>query len=197
MPLAAILSKPQKPELSVILPELQSWLAQRGWTSLMDPESVGYLQHANIPVAREDMAARKPDLAIVLGGDGTLLAAARALAHADVPLLSVNLGSLGFLTEVPLSELYSTLEAWCAGTAGIEVRSMIRADLICAKGNRRSFDALNDVVVAKGSIARMADYAVSIDGEQVAVFRADGVILSTPTGSTAYNLAAGGPIVMP
>src|SRR5947209_9179132 len=200
MPLAAILSKPQKPELTVILPELRAWLQQRGWTAVMDQESAGYLGQAGIAaefVPRDQMADRKPDLAIVLGGDGTLLAAARALAHADVPLLSVNLGSLGFLTEVPLAELYSTLEAWCAGTAGIEVRSMIRADLICAKGNRRSFDALNDVVVAKGSIARMADYAVSIDGEQVAVFRADGVILSTPTGSTAYNLAAGGPIVMP
>jgi NAD+ kinase len=200
MPLAAILSKPQKPELSVILPELHAWLSQRGWTSVLDRESVGYLQQAGIAaecVPRDEMARRKPDLAIVLGGDGTLLAAARALAHADVPLLSVNLGSLGFLTEVPLAELYPTLEAWCTGSAGVEVRSMMRAELVCAKGNRRTFDALNDVVVAKGSIARMADYAVSIDGRDVAVFRADGVILSTPTGSTAYNLAAGGPIVMP
>jgi len=200
MPLAAILSKPQKTELTVILPELRAWLEKRGWTALMDPESVGYLRQAGIEtecVGREQMAGRKPDLAIVLGGDGTLLAAARALAHADVPLLSVNLGSLGFLTEVPLAELYPTLEAWCTGCASTEIRSMIRAELVCAKGNRRSFDALNDVVVAKGSIARMADYAVSIDAQQVAVFRADGVILSTPTGSTAYNLAAGGPIVMP
>jgi NAD+ kinase len=200
MPLAAILSKPQKPELSVILPELQSWLAHRGWESLLDRESVGYLQQAGVGVQaipRDEMARRSPDLAIVLGGDGTLLAAARALAHADVPLLSVNLGSLGFLTEVPLADLYPTLEAWCGGCASLEVRSMIRAELVCAKGSRRTFDALNDVVVAKGSIARMADYAVTIDGQAVAVFRADGVILSTPTGSTAYNLAAGGPIVMP
>ena len=200
MPLAAILSKPQKPELSVILPELHAWLVQRGWTTVLDRESAGYLQEAGIAaecIPRDEMARRKPNLAIVLGGDGTLLAAARALAHADVPLLSVNLGSLGFLTEVPLSELYPTLEAWCNGCAGVEVRSMMRAELVCAKGNRRTFDALNDVVVAKGSIARMADYAVSIDGRDVAVFRADGVILSTPTGSTAYNLAAGGPIVMP
>lgn len=200
MPLAAILAKPQKPELTAILPELRAWLEQRGWTAVIDQESAGYLRQSGILAAsvdRDQMAARKPDLAIVLGGDGTLLAAARALAHADVPLLSVNLGSLGFLTEVPLAELYATLDAWCTGCASIEVRSMIRADLICSKGNRRSFDALNDVVVAKGSIARMADYAVSIDGQQVAVFRADGVILSTPTGSTAYNLAAGGPIVMP
>jgi NAD+ kinase len=200
MPLAAIFSKPQKPELSVILPQLRAWLDERGWISVLDRESIGYLQQEGIPpepVARDEMAARKPDLAIVLGGDGTLLAAARALAHADVPLLSVNLGSLGFLTEVPLGELYTTLEAWCSGTAGIEVRSMMRAELVCSKGNRRTFDALNDVVVAKGSIARMADYEVTIDGQPVAVFRADGVIVSTPTGSTAYNLAAGGPIVMP
>lgn len=200
MPLAAIFSKPQKPELSVILPELQGWLTQHGWTSVLDRESAGYLEQAGMSaqcVPRDEMARRKPDLAVVLGGDGTLLAAARALAHADVPLLSVNLGSLGFLTEVPLAELYATLEAWCSGCAGVESRSMIRAELVCARGNRRAFDALNDVVVAKGSIARMADYAVSIDGQPVAVFRADGVILSTPTGSTAYNLAAGGPIVMP
>src|SRR5690349_21899527 len=113
MPLAAILSKPQKPELGVILPELHSWLAQRGWTTVLDGESAGYLQEAGVAaecVPRDEMARRQPDLAIVLGGDGTLLAAARALAHADVPLLSVNLGSLGFLTEVPLSELYRTLE---------------------------------------------------------------------------------------
>jgi NAD+ kinase len=109
----------------------------------------------------------------------------------------VNLGSLGFLTEVPLGELYATLEAWCDDCATIEERSMMRAELVCAAGHRRTWDALNDVVVAKGTIARMADYSVSIDGQLVAEFRADGVILSTPTGSTAYNLAADGPIVMP
>jgi NAD+ kinase len=200
MPLAAILSKPQKSELGTILPELRLWLEQRGWTAILDPESAAYLEHAGTPmvsVAREQMAERRPDLAIVLGGDGTLLAAARALSHADVPLLSVNLGSLGFLTEVPLPELYATLEAWCNGTADIESRSMIHADLVCSQGGRFSFDALNDIVLAKGSIARMADYAITVDGKPMAVFRADGVILSTPTGSTAYNLAAGGPIVMP
>ena len=199
MPLAAILSKPQKPELGTILPELRTWLERRGWKAILDPESAAYLQAGlgTQTVAREQMAHHNPDLAIVLGGDGTLLAAARALSHADVPLLSVNLGSLGFLTEVPLAELYATLEAWCNHTANIESRSMIHAELSCASGKRHSFDALNDIVIAKGSIARMADYAVSIDGRAVAVFRADGVIVSTPTGSTAYNLAAGGPIVMP
>lgn len=196
MPLAAILSKPQKQELETILPELREWLSSRGWQSILDLESAYYLQGAE-GIARSEMPVRKPDLAIVLGGDGTLLAAARAFAHADIPLLSVNLGSLGFLTEVPLSELYDTLNAWCNSCAQIEERSLIHAELVCSAGSRRTWDALNDVVVAKGSIARMADYSISIDGQAVAAFRADGVILSTPTGSTAYNLAAGGPIVMP
>lgn len=199
MPLAAIISKPQKAELGTILPELRAWLAGRGWSSILDAESVAYLEGSDVEsVPRVEMHERNPDLAIVLGGDGTLLAAARAFAHANVPLLSVNLGSLGFLTEVPLSDLYATLQAWCDGRAAIEVRSMMRAELFCG-GEKltRRWDALNDVVVAKGTIARMADFAVEIDGKPVATFRADGVILSTPTGSTAYNLAADGPIVMP
>jgi NAD+ kinase len=199
MPLAAIISKPQKAELGTILPELQAWLSGRGWDWVLDEESAAYLNDAAGGVARPEMPQHKPDLVIVLGGDGTLLAAARAFAHTDIPLLSVNLGSLGFLTEVPLADLYATLQAWCDSCATIEVRSMMRAELYCAGAGKvtRQWDALNDVVVAKGTIARMADFAVEIDAEPVAAFRADGVILSTPTGSTAYNLAADGPIVMP
>jgi len=195
MPLAAILSKPQKQELVTILTELRTWLAARGWESVLDEESGAYLGVEG--AARAELAASKPELAIVLGGDGTLLAAARAFAHTQVPLLSVNLGSLGFLTEVPLADLYATLDAWCEGKAAIEERSMMRAELVRGDGNRRKWDALNDVVVAKGTIARMADFALEIDGAPVASFRADGVIAATPTGSTAYNLAADGPIVMP
>jgi NAD+ kinase len=202
MPLAGIISKPQKPELTMVLPELRAWLAQRGWRCVLDYESAAYLkidaQQMDLPIVdRAQMAERKPELVIVLGGDGTLLAAARAFAHTDTPLLSVNLGALGFMTEVPLADLYTTLQAWCDGTAAVEVRSMIHAELFCAGERARQWDALNDVVVAKGTIARMADFAVEIDGQPVATFRADGVILSTPTGSTAYNLSAHGPIVMP
>ena len=199
MPLAAIISKPQKAELGTILPELRGWLRVRGWGCVLDQESAAYLQGDAVEgVARADLPDRKPDLVVVLGGDGTLLAAARAFASTNTPLLSVNLGSLGFLTEVPLSDMYATLQAWCDGTASIEVRSLMRAELFCG-GERmtRRWDALNDVVLAKGTIARMADFSVSIDAQLVATFRADGVLLSTPTGSTAYNLAAGGPIVMP
>jgi NAD+ kinase len=195
MPVAAIISKPQKAELGTILPELQAWLGGRGWSWLLDEESAAYL--GDVGLARAEMAGRKPDLVVVLGGDGTLLAAARAFASTNIPLLSVNLGSLGFLTEVPLGDLYATLQAWVDGTAVIEARSMMRAELLCEAERARQWDALNDVVVAKGTIARMADYTVEIDRQLVATFRADGVILSTPTGSTAYNLAADGPIVMP
>ncbi len=199
MPLAGIISKPQKHELETVLPELRAWLGERGWSCVLDRESAAYLRDgAEVDsVEREQMASRKPDLVVVLGGDGTLLAAARAFAHTNTPLLSVNLGALGFLTEVPLSDLYTTLQAWCDGAAAIEVRSMIHAELFCGGKPTRQWDALNDVVVAKGTIARMADFAVEIDGQPVATFRADGVILSTPTGSTAYNLSAHGPIVMP
>ncbi len=199
MPLAAIISKPQKTELGTILPELRAWLRERGWTCVLDIESAAYLPDVGTEgVTRVELAERKPDLVVVLGGDGTLLAAARAFAHTHIPLLSVNLGSLGFLTEIPLADMYATLQAWCDGTASIEVRNMMRAELYCG-GDKltRQWDALNDVVVAKGTIARMADFAVEIDQQPVATFRADGIILSTPTGSTAYNLSAGGPIVMP
>ena len=197
MPLAAIISKPQKAELEAILPELRTWLAGQGWSCLFDVESAAYFGDEIAGVERPAMPEHKPELVIVLGGDGTLLAAARAFAHTNIPLLSVNLGQLGFLTEVPLSDLYRTLQAWCEGTAAIEVRSLMRAVLFRAGERTRQWDALNDVVVAKGTIARMADFTVEIDRQLVATFRADGVIVSTPTGSTAYNLAADGPIVMP
>jgi NAD+ kinase len=193
---AAIISKPQKPELAGILRDLIAWLEARNYHYLLDPDSAAYVSGAN-PIARVDLPNHKPNLVIVLGGDGTLLAAARAFARTTTPILSVNLGSLGFLTEIPLSELYPTLEAWCDNCAEIEVRSMMRAEIIRDGQIVKQWDALNDVVVAKGTIARMGDFSVEIDQQPVATFRADGIIVSTPTGSTAYNLAADGPIVMP
>ncbi len=193
---AAIISKPQKPEVAGILRDLIAWLEARNYHYLLDPDSSAYIDAPN-PIERVDLPKHKPNLVIVLGGDGTLLAAARAFARTTTPILSVNLGSLGFLTEIPLSDLYSTLEAWCDNCAEIEVRSMMHAQHIRDGKILRAWDALNDVVIAKGTIARMGDYSVEIDNQLVATFRADGVIVSTPTGSTAYNLAANGPIVMP
>src|SRR5580700_6819121 len=193
---AAIISKPQKPEVAAILRDLIAWLEARNYGYLLDPDSAAYINAPN-PIERVDLPKHKPNLVIVLGGDGTLLAAARAFARTTTPILSVNLGSLGFLTEIPLSDLYPTLEAWCDNCAEIEIRSMMRAEHVRKGETIRKWDALNDVVVAKGTIARMGDYTVEIDSQLVATFRADGVIVSTPTGSTAYNLAANGPIVMP
>jgi NAD+ kinase len=194
---AAIISKPQKPELASILRELVAWLESHDYATVFDPHSAAYLGE-NLPFTqREEMAQEKPNLVIVLGGDGTLLAAARAFAHSPAPILGVNLGSLGFLTEVPLSELYNALEAWCDNCASIEVRDMMHCDLIRNGKALKHWDALNDIVVSKGAIARMAEFIVEIDKQFVATMRADGIIISTPTGSTAYNLAAAGPIVMP
>lgn len=193
---AAIISKPQKPELAGILGDLLTWLKDHGYAALLDPESAAYLNAPNA-IERAELPAHKPNIVIVLGGDGTLLAAARAFAHTTTPILGVNLGALGFLTEVPLGEIYTALDAWCANRADIEVRSMIHAELIRDGKAVQQWDALNDVVVTKGTIARMGDFTVEIDRQFVATFRADGVIIATPTGSTAYNLAANGPIIMP
>lgn len=193
---AAIISKPQKPELAGILGDLLAWLKDHGYAALLDPESAAYLGDPN-PIERAELPGRRPNIVIVLGGDGTLLAAARAFAHTTTPILGVNLGALGFLTEVPLGEIYTALEAWCANRADIEVRSMIHAALVRGGNIVQQWDALNDVVVTKGTIARMGDFTIEIDRQFVASFRADGVIVATPTGSTAYNLAANGPIIMP
>ncbi len=192
----AIISKPQRPDLATILPELVIWLRARGYEPMLDPVSGSYTGTAHV-VPRHEMPQFKPELVVVLGGDGTLLAAARAFAKTEVPILSVNLGSLGFLTEVRLADLYPTLEGWCAGCCAIDVRSMMHAELWRDGATYQEHQALNDVVVAKGAIARMGEFTVSLDGQLVASFRADGVIVATPTGSTAYTLAANGPILAP
>jgi NAD+ kinase len=198
MPKAAIISKPQKAELEHILPELVVWLSENGFDYILDPESAEYLKaSAEDAVERQFMPEHGPDLVVMLGGDGTLLAAARAFAFTNTPILAVNLGSLGFLTETPLSDMFGALEAWLAGKAIIESRNLMHAELHRDGRPFRKWEALNDVVVAKGAIARMGEFGIELDGQFVASFRADGVIVSTPTGSTAYNLAADGPILMP
>ncbi|SEF68015.1 NAD+ kinase [Bryocella elongata] len=196
---AALISKPQKPELAQLLPELIGWLRQHGYESLLDPESAAYLVDMETiePIDRTDLPKYEPDLVISLGGDGTLLSAARAFAQTNTPIVGVNLGSLGFLTEVPVNELYETIEAWMQGSAVLDERSLMCAELVRDGRHFRTWDALNDVVIAKGAIARMGEFTIKLDGQLVAGFRADGVIVSTPTGSTAYTLGAGGPILMP
>ena len=190
----AIIAKPQKPELTTILPELTSWLAEHGYDSVLDCTSAAYIGQKG--TERTEMPALSPELVIVLGGDGTLLSAARAFARTGVPIMSVNLGSLGFLTEVPLSEMYRTLEGWCEECCFTDQRNMMCAELWRNGELFQQWHVLNDAVISKGAIARIGDFSVRLDGQLVARFRADGIIISTPTGSTAYNLAAAGPIVL-
>jgi NAD+ kinase len=192
----AIVCKPQKEELTRLLPELIAWLRKRGYEPLLDLEGGTYTIDAPA-VDRAELPGHKPALVIVLGGDGTLLSVGRIFAAAGTAILSVNLGTLGFLTEVRLNELYATLESWCHNCHTLEPRSMLRAELWRGGDRHSHFDALNDIVVTKGEIARMGDFAVELDSKLVARFRADGVIVSTPTGSTAYNLASNGPILTP
>ncbi len=196
MPLIAIMSKPQKPELSAILPDLIVWLQRRGYEPILDPISASYVD-CEETVPRHRMHEHAPELVIVLGGDGTLLAAARAFARSQTPILSVNLGSLGFLAEVPLAQLYPTLEAWRENGCNMDERAMLHTEVRRDGMVHREFEALNDVVITKGTIARMVNIVVKMGGNTVAPLRADGVIVSTPTRSTAYNLAANGPILAP
>jgi len=192
----AIVSKPHREELARLLPELIAWLRAHRHEPVLDKEGGSYTSDAPA-VERDQLAAQSPQLVIVLGGDGTLLAAARIFAKAGTPILSVNLGFLGFLTEVRLADLYATLENWCAGCHTLDERAMLHAALWRGGAELTSYDALNEIVVSKGDIARMGNFAVELDGKSVARFRADGIIVSTPTGSTAYTLAANGPILTP
>jgi len=196
MPRVAIISKPQKEELRPLLPELVLWLKAHGYEALLDPVSGTYVVDERV-YPRPELPALAPELVIVLGGDGTLLAAARVFARTGVPILSVNLGALGFLTEVRLADLYTHLEAWTKKVCCVEARSMLHSELWRDGKLQCVHDVLNDVVVAKGAIARMGQFGVEVDGQLAASFRADGVIVATPTGSTAYSLAAGGPVLVP
>jgi len=191
-----IISKPGKPELEQVVPELLAWLKQHHYSVVVDSDTVPFAPGVEA-VSREEMGERPLNFVVVLGGDGTLLAAARAVAKADIPILGVNLGTLGFLTEVPFDHLYPTLEGIEASCCNIEVRSMVHCEVVRQGQSLASFDALNDAVVGKGTIARLNHCDVFIDGEFVSSYQADSIIVSTPTGSTAYSLAAGGPILMP
>jgi NAD+ kinase len=192
----AIISKPNHPELSTLVPRLLEWMREHKYEVVTDEETATFVKGTKA-FPRHDIAAQEPDFVIVLGGDGTLLAAARSVSQANIPILAVNLGSLGFLTEVALSELFPTLESIKQDCCARDVRSMLHCELLRGGQAVGSYEALNDVVASKSNIARMADFDVSVNRKFVSNYKADGVIVATPTGSTAYSLAAGGPIVVP
>jgi NAD+ kinase len=193
---AAIIARPDRPAVAQILPGLFTWLGEHGYKVIIDLETAKYISGQEV-VPRAQMASRALDLVVVLGGDGTLLSAARITAAVDVPLLGVNLGSLGFLTEVPLPSLYSMLEAIAQGRAAVERRSLMQVQLLRGDTVRGSYLVFNDAVVNKTALARLNTYDLHIDKVFVASYRADGMIVATPTGSTAYSLSAGGPVLMP
>jgi NAD+ kinase len=191
-----IISKPKKAEIREVVLSLVQWLRERQIEVFIDKETGALLESAEKAMTRNEMPGQV-DLLVVLGGDGTLLAAARALNRKPVPILAVNLGGLGFLTVITREELYPTLEAVLAGNFRTERRVQIEGELVRADEVISSFLALNDVVLNKGAIARILDFDVLVNGRFISTFKSDGLIVSTPTGSTAYSLAAGGPIVTP
>jgi NAD+ kinase len=193
---AAIISRPDRPEVAQILPGLFQWLGEHGYEVVTDLETSKYAG-GKLSVPRSQLGSMSLDLVIVLGGDGTLLSAARATAAIDVPLLGVNLGSLGFLTEVPLQSLYTMLDAIAQGRATVEHRALMECKLLRGDQVRGSYLVFNDAVVNKTTLARLNTYDLYIEGVFVSSYRADGVIVATPTGSTAYSLSAGGPVLMP
>jgi NAD+ kinase len=191
-----IISKPKKTEIREIVPPLCAWLRERDVEVFIDKETGSIVESPGRSLSRNEMPGQV-DLLVVLGGDGTLLATARALSRKPVPILPVNLGGLGFLTVITREELYPTLELVLAGKVQIERRVQIEGELVRNDEVISSFLALNDVVLNKGAIARILDFDVLVDGHFISTYKSDGLIVSTPTGSTAYSLAAGGPIVAP
>jgi len=191
-----ITSKPNKAEVSEIAPPLMDWLRERGIEVLIDQETAATLGSPAAGMDRPQVGAAV-DLVIVLGGDGTFLATARALEGRPVPILAVNLGGLGFLTVVTRDEIYASLEAVLAGRFRVESRVQLEASVIRNGLQLGPYVALNDVVLNKGAIARVLDFDVRADDQFISTYKADGLIVSTPTGSTAYSLAAGGPVIAP
>jgi NAD+ kinase len=177
-----IVTKPKQPDVARVSDELAQWLKTK-----------------NVAASLVNGDTRPPaaDLVVVVGGDGTLLAAARLLGDLQVPIVAINYGSLGFLTEVTLDEMYPALERVLAGEFVTEMRMMVDVQVIRSGKTEAKYRALNDVVINKGTLSRMIELEARVDGQYVSRFRADGLIVSTPTGSTAYNLSAGGPIIHP
>ncbi len=192
-----LIGKYAGPSVADTLSRLVNDLDGRGLSVLLDDSAACHLQTSDIPVVARETLAESSDLAIVVGGDGTMLNAARSLAPADVPVLGINLGRLGFLADVSADDMHEHLDAILSGDYQEEQRSLLYTSVIRGGQTVSESDALNDVVIHKWDIARMIEVDTSIDGRFLNSLRADGLIVSTPTGSTAYALSGGGPILDP
>jgi NAD+ kinase len=194
---ASIISKQGKPDLGKVVVQVADWLRRHGYAITADATTREFCPECE-PAEREELARVAPDFVIVLGGDGTLLSTARGVAQADIPILGVNLGSLGFLTEVKQEEIEHALEEVDAGRCcELSLRPMLHCQVQRAGKCVAMHEALNEVVMNQSAVARITDFEVRVNGTFVANYKADGLIISTPTGSTAYSLAAGGPILAP
>jgi NAD+ kinase len=183
-------------DVAKVAPGLLKWLQERGVNTFCDSETAECIPTSCKVKPREEIPAVS-DLLIVLGGDGTLLAAARMLGERQVPILPVNLGGLGFLTSVTLDDMYPVLEQAIAGQARYSERVLLESRVMRQGKPFHCARALNDAVLNKAALARIIDLELRVNGEFVCNYKADGLIVATPTGSTAYSLSAGGPIMYP
>ena len=195
-PRIALVGRPSSPGMDVPLQRLAAFLSARGHQVVVEEETAAQVGGERFATAPAEAIGAHADLAIVVGGDGTMLSIARRLAAVDVPLIGINQGRLGFLTDIPLARMESSLEAMLAGRYLEERRTLLDATVACNGGTQRAL-ALNDVVINRGSLGTMIECGVDIDGRAMFTMRADGMIVATPTGSTAYALSAGGPILAP
>jgi NAD+ kinase len=189
-----VISKPNVQAAVALVPRLLQWLHKRGIAARLDEATAFYGGGSGMPRADVPEGC---DLVIVLGGDGTLLSAVRAIGRREIPLFPVNLGSLGFLTAITVDELFPELERALRGEHRIAKRRLMNTEVVRDGKTVGTFDALNDAVLTKADIARMIDLDVYVDDQLVCAYKADGLIICTPTGSTAYSLSAGGPIIFP
>jgi NAD+ kinase len=187
--------KREKPEAETIARQLIPWLVSRGHEALVAPENGDVADH--VTVLPDDEMGARVDLLVVLGGDGTLLHGGGLVGDRAVPILGINLGHLGFIVPFAPAEAQSALERAIAGELPVEDRLRLRVRLQRAAGGVTERFALNDAVIAQGAMAKLIELQASLDGQAITTYRADGLIVATPTGSTAYNLAAGGPIMAP
>lgn len=190
-----IFSKPNVPAAVTLVPKVVLWLRARRIETRMDKDTAAYLSEPD-GLERSEVPDGC-DMVIVMGGDGTLLSAARAIRGREIPLFAVNLGGLGFLTAITKDELFPELERALCGEHRVGQRRLLRIELIRDDGPVAGWEALNDVVITKAHIARMIDLDAYVGDQFVCAYKADGLIVSTPTGSTAYSLSAGGPIIYP
>jgi len=179
-----------------LVSDIDNWLSSRGFALMLDDETARLVDRPAVGCTRLDLV-RQVHCLMALGGDGTLLHSARLTAPLGVPIFGVNLGHLGFLTEVAIPQLYEAMECLLAGRYTIEERMMLQASVVRNGHTYEPIIGLNDAVITKGAFARLIGFDTMVDGQLFNTYHADGIIISTPTGSTAYSLSAGGPIVLP